>query len=198
MATMCFVWAFFVYFVGFHHCFFSPFILFFDVKNLLRIILQETYEIEDLWYSDPCTSDKGHWSDNTGLTFDTNGMLITKDTILDISYPSDYVVEFTLVEPTGSYNTWTGSPRCANVGVVGDNGGTLYYQTANPYSYSTEHRRFSANDKIKFIVENGSATLYLNDVSKRTVTATNDKLELFKSPDNANHLKIKDLTIKAL
>lgn len=169
-----------------------------DVEVSYSTLLQETYEIEDLWYYDPCTSDKGHWSDNTGLAFDINGMLITKETILDISYPSAYVVEFTLVEPTGSYYTWTGGVQCANVGVIGANT-DVYWQTINPYDYYTERgNRFVAGDKIKFVVENGSASIYLNDVLKRTVTATNNKFKIVSSPDNANHLKIKDLTIKAL
>ena len=56
MCAVVVVWAFFVYFVGFHHCFFSPFILFFDVTNLLRIILQETYELVDANYHNTFTS----------------------------------------------------------------------------------------------------------------------------------------------
>ena len=159
--------------------------------------MSEIFVISDIWCNDSCTSDKGHWSDNTGLTFSNDGMLVTKGTILDISYPSDYVVEFTLVEPTGNYGTWTGGAQCANIGIIGASN-DIYLQTLSPYSYSTEHWRFTAGSKIKIIVESGLTSIYYNDVLKRTVTATNDKLELVKSPDNANHLKIKDLTIKAL
>lgn len=112
---MCFVWAFFVYFVGFHHCFFSPVILFFDVTNLLRIILQETYEVTDCYKADTGMADysniwiisnatlsrDGDYSTLTESTTGTTGVV----TITNIPLTS-YRIECDVFQIDGTKNEW--------------------------------------------------------------------------------------------
>lgn len=174
------------------------------VKIICRSLLQETYEIEDLWYSDPCTSDKGHWTDTTALQFDSNGMKVNcasgHDTALNITYPSsDFSVECTIVEPNNP-NDWTGAVHGFGTGVVCGNNSLRYWYDDNNGSYDTEsNARFYANDKIKIVVENGSTKIYFNGTLKKTVnTMSNNPFELYCSPNINYCIKIKDLKVKAL
>ena len=64
------------------------------------ILLSETSTISDILYYDACTSDKGHWSSTTDLSFSSNGVTIYKTAgdntlpTLNITYPTDYEVEY--------------------------------------------------------------------------------------------------------
>ena len=164
------------------------------------MVLQETYELEDLWYYDPCTSDKGYWSNNNILSFNTDGVCVIGNdsnvSFLDITYPQNYSIECTLTEPNGQ-NGWTGGLRCSNLGLVGERN-KKYYQIISPYSYTSDNSNFALNDKIKIVVENGTAKLYYNDVEKKSTSTTSDKFELLGSPSNNYYMRIKDIKIKAL
>lgn len=164
------------------------------------MFLQETYEVQDLWYFDECTSNKGHWTDNTVISFNQNGMLITGVTELDIDYPTNFVLECTLTEPNNP-NNWTGALHCRGVGFVGERSTSYWYDdnVADSYITKSSGYRITNGVKIKIIVENGTTSIYYNNTFVRDVsTMANAKLALDNSPENVCQLRIKDLTIKQL
>ena len=170
---------------------------------MFRIFLQETYAIQDFTYYDDCTSDKGYWvkSDATKINYSfSNGVMLIQglgsnsDSFLnlDINYPSNYQLEITIAETLSYYSCGI---RCDNVGLEAD---TIrkYLQTYSPYSYSSDSGTLYEDDVIKFVVENGTATLYINGTQKRQANATNDGFRF--SSYQSRQLKIKDIKIKAL
>ena len=121
--------------------------------------------------------------------------------VLDIDYPSEFVLEFTITEPNGDYSGWLDQLECANVGGYGvGNASNLYWYTANPYSYTTQtSKKLQYGDKIRFIKQNGSTSIYYNNDLKRTVTSDNTKFNIIKNTESNNTgIRIKNLTIKAL
>lgn len=170
---------------------------------MFRIFLQETFAIQDFTYYDDCTLDKGYWvkSDATKINYSfSNGVMLIEglgsnsDSFLnlDITYPTNYEIEITIAETPSSYYCGL---RGNNVGLEGD---TIrkFLQTYSPYSYSAESGNLYANDVIKVVVENGTATLYINNTQKRQATATNDGFRF--SSYQSRQLKIKEIKVKAL
>ena len=138
--------------------------------------MQETYEITDLIYYDTCTSDT--------------------DVHLNINYPTDYELECTIVAPVDNYSGYTCALLGDNVGIVSD-GGTRFYLKNSPYAYTiVRNAPFTTNEKIKFVVENGYANIYSNDVLKRTESATNDGFRIRTYA--TRYIIIKDIKVKAL
>lgn len=199
--AVCLVWAAVVdfgYYVGFHFSYFSFFMCVF-----FRMFLQETYEVQDLNYYDDCTSDKGYWvkSDATKINYSfSNGVMLiqglgaSSDSFLNlnINYPSNYQFEITIAETLSYYSCGI---RCDNVGLEADSS-RKYLQTYSPYSYTGESGKLYEDDVIKFVVENGTVTMYLNDVQKRQSSTTNDGFRF--STYQSRQLKIKEIKVKAL
>lgn len=168
-----------------------------------RMVLQETYAIQDLNYYDDCTSDKGKWvkSDATKINYSfSNGVMLIQglgsnsDSFLnlDINYPSNYEIEITIAETPSSYYCGL---RGDNVGLEGDTV-RKFLQTYSPYSYSAESGNLNANDVLKWRIENGTATLYINGTQKRQATSTSDGFRF--SSYQSRQLKIKEIKVKAL
>ena len=152
-----------------------------------------------MWYYDPCTSDKGHWTVTEGLSFNSNGMRInpTSDSDLNIEYPSNFSVELEIVEPNSNPTIWTSAIHCGGVGFVGN--GTTSYWYKSDGTYRTTNNAPIKTGTIKIVVENGTSTIYYNNTQMQTSTYdSTKKLMLSPPPYNTDHLRIRNIQIKRL
>ena len=168
------------------------------------IFLSETYSIEDIYYYDALTSNKGHWnnldSSNLSYSFGNDGMLVqglgaSRDSKLhlDITYPNDYEVELTVVEGNNNYTA-----KLQTEGVAIESMGNILYFMTLGGSNNRENGKLNLNDKIKFVAQGTDVKLYLNNVLKRTVTRNNSYSGFEVWGYESRSIKIKDLTIKEL
>lgn len=184
MGAVVVVWAFFMYFVGFYHCFFSPIILFFDVTNLLRIILQETFVIQDaILYK--------------------SGEVILAD--YSLTLPQNYQVNVKTIKTSssssiGTVNLWNNENKALGFGSFNNNQydyGLEYYDGID-WSYAN---RFSLDNNVEYDwiykYENRVASITVNGITK-TLSRPHSVVKIDVGLSNFPNLKFKDLIIKAL
>ena len=188
MGAVCLVWAFFVYYIGFH-LFFSSVYSFFDVKNLLRIILQKTFVIEDVDYYADATK-ISNW-DNVGSgsnsfkvsdysislsSFSVEMKVNTLNTQIMIGNQSNWLVGVNFLSPYYLYSH-------------SSTGGTITDTIPNP----------SINDILRIEVDGTTIRLYRND--NLLFTKTNCKVDYPKNlrlyPQNTSS-SIDYVKVKAL
>lgn len=170
--------------LGFIIVFFSPFILFFDVTNLLRIILQETFVIQD-------------------AILYRSGEIILAD--YSLTLPQNYQINVKTIKTSssssiGTVNLWNNENKALGFGSFNNNQydyGLEYYDGID-WSYAN---RFSLDNNVEYDwiykYENGVASITVNGITK-TLSRPHSVVKIDVGLSNFPNLKFKDLIIKAL
>lgn len=179
--------------------FFLLLFFFFDVTNLLRIILQETFVVEDCQFYDSLTSNSGHWSIPADVTFRYNeyssyGWKLGNAS-RDISIPSDFYVTFPFKLSfvlTGSYHN---SPQVN----IGEEYIEFDYNRIDIFGTVLQHYRINGVE-YSFIVRSDSVEAYCNNnlVGSVNVSFAQTDTNLQLTTGSNRYCRIKDLKVKAL
>jgi len=125
-------------------------------------------------------------------------MRINSDSNLNITYPNEFIVELDITEPSSNPNGWTSAIHCSGTGFVGERTISYWYND-NDGTYTTNYNTSIKTGTVKFVVENGTSTVYYNDNLMKTANEkVSVKFYVHKPPYNTNHLRIKNLKIKKL
>ena len=140
----------------------------------------DTVEILDLYYYDSLTSDKGNWTNwsQTGATrsFTNNGLSIsgtnvgsasthTRQSKLNITYPSNYSVEYEIVALNRTYDDYIVELGIEGVGLNSNSSKKFLFQL-NKWSQTVTEYNGSLNvgDIVRWEYINGTVSLYVNNV----------------------------------
>lgn len=164
---------------------------------MLRIILQETYEVEDCVFYDPLTSNSGKWTIPSGVSFGYNeyssdgwklgnaSSFVFLDPNVSLTLPCK--VSFKLID---RYNY---TPQL-NVGndYVEFNDTHLNIDETNLYATISNNKEYS------FIIRSDSIEAYQDDTYLGKVNISISQTNLRLSVGNNRYFKIKDFKVKAL
>lgn len=180
-----------------------------DVIVSFGMVVQETYMIEDLFYYDPLTEDKGRYTTISGspdLTYSSNGLNINTSVTQvglvrnnALTLPNDYEAEITITNaPTSQY--------CGGIcfddwlydwGSTSANGASTF-KLSNTQSLHTQLQKPVTNDVVKIIKTGTTIKAYINDNLIVTDTISNDNhYQQFRTYKNRS-TTFKNLKIKAL
>ena len=139
-----------------------------------------TVEILDLYYYDSLTSDKGNWTNwsQTGATrsFTSNGLSIsgtnvgsastnTRQSKLNITYPSNYSVEYEIVALDRTYDGYIVELGIEGVGLNSNSSKKFLFQLDKWTQTVTEYNTpLTIGDVVRWEYSNGTVSLYVNDV----------------------------------
>lgn len=168
--------------------------------------LEDTIEIDDLFYYDPLTTDKNRYSIVSGspvLTYSSNGLNVNtsvsqigliKNNFLTL--PSNYEAEITITSQTAN----AGCGICFDDWLLDSGASSICstYKLSTTTRLSTNLTKFNTGDTVKIVKQGTSIKYYLNNVLKCTDTISNDNhLQHFRTYQNRSttfkNLKIHEL-----
>lgn len=168
--------------------------------------LEDTIEIDDLFYYDPLTTDKNRYSIVSGspaLTYSSNGLNVNtsvaqiglvKNNFLTL--PSDYEAEITVIYVTSNARTGICFDDLLIAG--GDSNTGIYKLSTTTRQSNITNSTYRAGDVVKIRKQGSTFTYYLNDVQKWTGTISDDNhLQQFRTYQNRS-TTFKDLKIREL
>lgn len=137
------------------------------------MFVSETFVIYDLWYNDPLTSDKGHWTafpSGASATFTSNGLVIsgtsgTRQSKLNITYPSSYSAEYEIVALDRTYDDYITELGIEGIGLNSNSSKKFLFQLEKWTQTVTEYNgSLNVGDVVRWEYSNGTVSLYVNDV----------------------------------
>lgn len=184
----------------------SPQLLFIYKRNecfhFFSIHSTQTY-VDDCYDNNSCTSASDKWviidSSDVSYSFSDNGITVSGEGGLkyDITYPTDYSVEFTVV----GYSAYGGAivePVCEGWAIQG-------YGSSYVFDVSDWNTRqycgggINANDVIKYVVEGSNVAIYKNGTLMISKTSRLDHMQGFNfRPIYRRGITVKDLKIRSL
>lgn len=175
------------------------------------MFLQETYVIHDLWYYDTGTTDKGYWDTsnmgNASYSCSSNGITVSNSQdnanrwiALNIQYPQQYSVEYTIVGLT-PVNNYTGEGIVEGVSTINTNTNSfLIYEIEHWDARFTVQNKLQANDVIKYEFDGTDVKVYRNGtlVGTKSKYASSNANGFYLRAYNGRGITVKNIKIKAL
>ena len=133
----------------------------------------EIFVISDIHYYDSLTTDKGHWTaflSGVSATFTSNGLVIsgtnvTRQSKLNITYPSSYSVEYEIVALDRTYDDYITELGIEGVGLNSNSSKKFLFQLDKWSETVTEYNgSLNVGDVVRWEYSNGTVSLYVNDV----------------------------------
>ena len=181
-----------------------------DVIVSFGAVVQETYMIEDLFYYDSLTEDKGRYTTISGspvLTYSSNGLNINtsvKQVGLvrnnALTLPNDYEAEITITNaPAGQFCSGICFDDWLYDWASTSANGAFTYKLSNTQSFlHAQLQKPVTNDVVKIIKTGTTIKAYINDNLIVTDTISNDNhYQQFRTYQNRS-TTFKNLKIKAL